>query len=99
MPHFSDCSKHSGQDTWICQGCGQIFCSGCVMSEWRIDITGNNSAGNVCPTCIARHAKGIFGKLIEEVKAPMSIHEYCEKESGLTGQALDRYISRYYGLD
>lgn len=41
--------------------------------------------GNVCPTCVAKEA------------APISLHEHCRQESGLTGAALTQYINRHYG--
>lgn len=41
-----------GADTYICQSCGRILCSAAFPAEWRPDITGNQSAGNVCPTCL-----------------------------------------------
>ena len=50
MPHFSDCCP--GADTYVCQVCATIHCGGCEPSEWRTDITGSSSAGNVCPNCI-----------------------------------------------
>lgn len=52
MPHFTSCSEHDGYDEWVCQSCGKVLCSGCVPSEWRPDITGSKSFGNICPTCI-----------------------------------------------
>lgn len=51
MPHFSDCC---GRDEYVCQVCGAILCSSCHPSEWRPDITGSKSAGNVCPTCLVK---------------------------------------------
>lgn len=82
MPHFSD----EGNDTYICQKCARIFDSVKYPSEWRPDITGKESAGNVCPSCVAKHSQ------------PISLHEHCHRESGgLTGQALDRYVNRHYG--
>jgi hypothetical protein len=53
MPHFD---QHGG-DQWICQKCLSIFDS-TVNSEWRPDITGNKCAGNVCPSCLAKHDGG-----------------------------------------
>jgi hypothetical protein len=52
MPHFSNCCPNA--DTWICQVCAKIYCGGCVRSEWRPDITGHESAGNVCLTCLGK---------------------------------------------
>lgn len=52
MPHF--CSK-CGADEYICQKCGKIFCSQEHPSQWRPDITGHESAGNVCPWCLEIH--------------------------------------------
>jgi hypothetical protein len=49
MPHFSNCC---GKDEYVCQKCGKILCSECHPSEWRPDITGHQSAGNVCPECL-----------------------------------------------
>ena len=51
MPHFSACC---GADEYICQVCWNIFCSECKTSEWRPDITGYKSAGNVCPKCLKK---------------------------------------------
>ncbi len=53
MPFFSD----SGADTWLCQKCYEVFASDEVMSEWRPDITGNDSAANVCPDCVEKYSK------------------------------------------
>ena len=50
MPHFDE----YGGDQWICQKCGGIFDSR-DKSEWRPDITGCISAGNVCPCCVAAY--------------------------------------------
>lgn len=49
MPHFSDCCD--GYDTYICQVCGKIYCSGCQDSVW-MKIPGKNFSGNVCPGCV-----------------------------------------------
>ncbi len=51
MPHFSSCC---GRDEYICQKCGVIKCSNCSTPEWRPDITGHKSAGNVCKECMSR---------------------------------------------
>lgn len=53
MPHFDS----DGYGTWICQVCGKVY-SDRVRSEWRPDVTGHKSAGNVCPTCLEKHEKG-----------------------------------------
>jgi hypothetical protein len=29
---------------------------------------------------------------------PLSLHEHCRRESGLTGPALDAYVNRHYGF-
>jgi rubrerythrin len=50
MPHFDE----NGLDTWICQKCCKIFTLK-TMPQWRPDITGRTSAGNVCPSCIEKH--------------------------------------------
>lgn len=54
MPHF--CSKCSAKgitsDEYICQVCGSIKCSVEEPSEWRPDLTGKESAGNICPVCL-----------------------------------------------
>lgn len=49
MPHFDE----NGEGTWICQVCGIIYPDS-IPSEWRPDITGHESAGNVCPTCLGK---------------------------------------------
>jgi len=51
MPHFSKCC---GADEYICQVCWNIFCDKCRPSEWRPDVTGHKSAGNVCPSCLKK---------------------------------------------
>ena len=53
MPTFSKCCP--GADEYLCQVCGRVKCSGCQPSTWRTDITGNKSAGNVCPDCLKAH--------------------------------------------
>ncbi len=55
MPHFSSCCP--GVDEYICQVCGKIKCSGCQPPEWRSDITGHKSAGNVCKPCLETFEK------------------------------------------
>ena len=52
MPHFCD---WCGAETYICQKCRKIFCSEDHPPKWRPDITGNESAGNVCPMCLKRY--------------------------------------------
>jgi hypothetical protein len=49
-PEFCNC----GADMYICQVCHKDSCSKDSPSEWRPDITGNESAGNVCPECVKR---------------------------------------------
>src|ERR1041385_1918229 len=53
MPHFSDCCP--GRDTYICQVCARIRCSGCQDGEWLNlqEFTGIDRDGNVCPNCLA----------------------------------------------
>lgn len=49
---LNECGWHSQtHDTYICQVCGNVFCSGCHEASWRTDITKNKHAGNVCPEC------------------------------------------------
>lgn len=48
MPTFSSCCH---TEEYICQVCGGILCSTCKPPEWRTDITGKSSFGNVCPQC------------------------------------------------
>lgn len=50
MPHFDE----FGGDMWMCQVCGKEQNSR-VQSTWRPDITGSESAGNVCPVCLKHH--------------------------------------------
>lgn len=87
MPHFSSCCP--GADTYICQKCAKIFCSKCQPSQWRPDITGHKSAGNVCPKCLEEYGYPA---------PPESLYEHCKKESGLTDQIqIMKYIDRHYG--
>ncbi len=87
MPHFSSCCP--GADTYICQKCGKIFCSKCQPSQWRPDITGHKSAGNVCPKCLEEYGYPA---------PPESLYEHCKKESGLTDQIqIMKYMDRHYG--
>ena len=51
MPTFSNCC---GRDEYVCQKCTRILCSKCHPPEWRPDITGHQSAGNVCPECLKK---------------------------------------------
>jgi hypothetical protein len=91
MPKFTNCPSHSGLDTWGCQACGKVFCSGCERSNWCTPVPGKTYNGNVCTRCLEF-------KLPRIMEAPMSLHEHCREESGgLEGQALERYINRYYG--
>lgn len=41
-----------GNDMYICQVCGRDLDSVKFPPQWRPDITGRNSAGNVCPPCV-----------------------------------------------
>lgn len=50
-----DFCRKCGADTYICQVCGKILCGMESPSEWRPDITGHKSAGNVCPSCLKKH--------------------------------------------
>jgi hypothetical protein len=53
-PHFSQ----SGNDTYICQVCATIFDSVECPPVWRPDLTGNRSAGNICPACLKDKTSG-----------------------------------------
>ncbi len=107
MPHFDE----FGGDEWVCQICGKIQNSR-VIPVWRTDVTGHESAGNVCPKCMELHERsgltsGNLRELAQHVtghgdrcsyNSPISLAEHCQRESGgLTGEALKRYINRYYG--
>lgn len=53
MPHFCD---ECGQDTFICQKCGKVFCTNESCSKgtkyhWDTKVTGSSSAGAVCDNC------------------------------------------------
>ena len=48
MPRFSE----TGADMYICQVCGRDLDGEKHPSQWRTDITGRESAGNVCPSCV-----------------------------------------------
>jgi len=52
MPHFSDCC---GKDEYICQKCGAILCGQCHPSSWMKNVTKNEHAGNICPSCLEKH--------------------------------------------
>lgn len=57
MPHFCPFCK---SDEGICQKCNRVFCSNpkCVngtVFKWRIDITKNPFAGNVCKECVEEY--------------------------------------------
>lgn len=82
MPHFSE----SGNDTYLCQVCGRERDGVQYPSQWRPDLTGHKSAGNICPPCLA------------EKERPMSLYEHCKQESKLTDpEAIRRYMNRHYG--
>lgn len=84
MPHFSSCCP--GADTYICQKCARILCSKCQPPKWRPDITGNKSAGNICPKCF---------KCVSE---DLSLFEHCRRESGLSHHTeIKKYMHKYYG--
>lgn len=53
MPHFDE----DGNDTYICQVCAQIKSSVKNPPQWRPDITGSKSAGNVCIGCVKERTK------------------------------------------
>ena len=56
MPTFGA----TGADMYICQVCGYDLDSGQLPPVWRPDITGMQSAGNVCPACLKKHeGKGL----------------------------------------
>jgi len=87
MPHFSSCCP--GADTYICQKCGKIFCSKCQSSQWRPDITGHESVGNICPNCLKNFYEG---------HQEVTLFDWCKQESGLTDvNQINQYINRYYG--
>jgi hypothetical protein len=48
--HFSE----SGHDEVICQLCSRMVDTGKEKIEWRPDLTGHESAGNVCEKCLDR---------------------------------------------
>lgn len=47
MSKFSE----TGHDVVICQRCSRLVDTGAEKVSWRPDITGNESAGNVCEVC------------------------------------------------
>ncbi len=49
--------KKQIEDTCICQKCANIVPGS--QADWRVDITGNKSAGNVCKACQADWAKTV----------------------------------------
>jgi len=59
MPHFSSCCF--GADEYVCYVCKYIKCSKCHPSTWRPDITGHESAGNVCPKCLKKYEEAKNG--------------------------------------
>ena len=78
--------SEDGNDMYICQVCGRDLDSVKHPPQWRPDLTGNEHAGNICPSCTMGKSK------------PLSLYEHCKVESGgLTGQALQNYINRHYG--
>lgn len=91
MPHFSP----SGHDMVLCQKCGRDVDTGKEKVEWRPDITGKPSAGNVCEECLLAHT---FKRPAKTPMAPMGIYEHCKQESGLTKHhEVMAYLNRHYG--
>ena len=87
MPHFSP----EGNDMYICQICGRDLDSAKHPPSWRIDLTKRQSAGNVCPTCLARLEPATANTQI-------SLYEHCKQESGLTNHNdILKYMNRHYG--
>ena len=83
MPHFSA----DGNDTYLCQVCAHEFDGVKFPSKWRPDITKSKSAGNVCPSCVAKYET-----------EPTNLYEHCQRESGLTDRnAIVKYMHRHYG--
>jgi len=101
MPRFSE----TGHDMALCQICGRDVDTGKEKVEWREDITGSERAGNVCQFCVNDHTRTkLVGDGLRSIvrhkrrEPPLSLHEHCRRESGgLEGDALRRYIHRYYG--
>lgn len=48
MPHFSQ----EGHDIVLCQLCARKLNTGVERPQSRPDLTGNESAANVCNTCV-----------------------------------------------
>jgi hypothetical protein len=91
MPHFSE----DGNDMYICQVCGRQLDSVKHPPVWRTDVTGNKSAGNVCPTCLKGKQ---FCNPHGDLQRPISLYEHCRRESGFSKHAdIVRYMNRYYG--
>lgn len=68
MPHFSP----KGNDTYICQRCARVFDSIESPSYWRTEITGCESAGNVCEACRDAHDEffeWVYSRLLPEMNA------------------------------
>ena len=62
MPHFDA----YGGDEWVCQVCLEIKDSR-TKSFWRTDITENESAGNVCTSCLRAHEQtGLKGSQLRQ---------------------------------
>jgi hypothetical protein len=100
MPHFDA----NGYDTYICQKCATTRSLADSRPEWRKDITGSDRAGNVCEECVAKYEAGrVINAYVDRyfgMGEMMGLREHCYIESGgLTGRALDNYISRIHGLD
>lgn len=51
MPHFSS----TGHDVVLCQVCLNDIDTGKEQPTWRVDITCNKNAANVCPACVRAH--------------------------------------------
>lgn len=60
----------SFHDDYMCQKCATVKDSGTDPSQWRPDITGNKSAGNVCPSCM----KTYCSKLTPTEKSQEVLH-------------------------
>ena len=93
-----DDDAHGSCDDYLCQVCLKVKTE---KSEWRPDLTGSHSAGNVCMTCIkagkSNVVKGSLPRVVQ--REALSLRDHCAQESGLSGRALDQYISRHYGHD
>jgi hypothetical protein len=55
MPRFSE----AGYDMYICQVCGRDLDSFIYPPQWRPELTGSSSAGNICPACFANMTHAI----------------------------------------